>query len=146
MKIIRTHWSQIWRKNEKIMKFDKMTNKKLFFSMKNHQSLFKTGFLPTNQSNFNIFSFSLQICDQWDHAVLLSYRTLNSDDFHFFTLLGWVFQKSKFKLKFSTLLKNLNFFCLFYIWFVFAYIFQWKAHHINFPKKAKIDPLYCIAL
>ena len=43
-------------------------------------------FLLTMKSNFNIFSFSRQIYDQWVNAVLLSYRTLNSDDFYFFML------------------------------------------------------------
>ena len=73
----------------------------------------KQVFLLTNQSNVNIFSFSLQICDRWIYTVPLSNRTLYSYDFHFFTLQGWNFEKSKFKIKLSKKIDNLNFICFF---------------------------------
>ena len=54
-------------------------------------------FLLTIKSNSNIISFSSQIFDQWVNAVLLSYRKLNSNDFHFYMpsheLSNWALDK-----------------------------------------------------
>ena len=87
------------------------------------------------------FSFSLQICDQWIHTVLLSYRLLNSDDFNFLTVQGWDFEKSKFKIKWRRKILKFNyFFLLLKHDFVCLYL-PYKGPSYQFSKKKKeIDP------
>ena len=64
---------------------------------------------------------------------------LNSDDFNFFTLEGWDFEKSKLKIKLSQKIDNF-FFLYFFIYDYFCLHLPKKGPRNQFSKK-KIDPL-----
>ena len=89
----------------------------------------------------------IQICDQWIHTVPMSYRTLNSDDFHCFALQGWNFKKSKFKIKLSKKFDNLISF-VFSKTRLFLAIFAKLSPTYQFSKKKRKSNLpyggYCV--
>ena len=70
------------------------------------------------------------------------YHTLNSNDFNSLTLQGWVFEKSKFKIKLGKKFDNL--FLFFSKTLFFCLYFPKNGPYLSiFQKKTpKIDPLY----
>ena len=68
----------------------------------------------------------------------MSFRTLKSDDFHFLTIQGWDFVKSKFKIKFNK--KFDNFFFLFFLKHDFFLYFPNMGPLYQFSKKTENRP------